>query len=132
MKNKKEGQRKAKRHVVCKKKTREKASPFHVRSYFTHSPFNVTYMEIVRFNSNRRFKTNISHQRNLLFYSKVKANWKTILTCYLKNWMQKDKDKWPPNHLLWKRQAHSLMKWSISFLGVPYTSMAIKIKWCLS
>jgi hypothetical protein len=74
MKNKKEGQRKAKRHVVCKKKTREKASPFHVRSYFTHSPFNVTYMEIVRFNSNRRFKTNISHQHNFLFYSKVKAN----------------------------------------------------------
>jgi len=62
----------------------------------------------------------------------AKACWRAILTCYMKNWMQKYKDKWPLDHLLWKRHAHSLMKWSISFLNALCTSMAIKIKWCLS
>jgi hypothetical protein len=58
---------------------------------------------------------------NAIFISitKVKACWRIIITCCLKNWMQKDKDKWPPNHLLWKRWAHSLMKQSISCLGAP-------------
>jgi hypothetical protein len=46
--------------------------------------------------------------------------------------MQKDKNKWPLNHLLWKRQAHSLMKWSISCLNASCTSMVIEIKWCPS
>ncbi len=46
--------------------------------------------------------------------------------------MQKDKDKWPHDRLLWKRRACSLMKWSTSHLGVSCTSMAIKIKWCPS
>jgi hypothetical protein len=44
--------------------------------------------------------------------------------------MQKDKDKWTFDHLSWKRQVHSLMKQSISCPGVPYTFMAIEIKWC--
>ncbi len=43
--------------------------------------------------------------------------------------MQKDKNKWPPNHLSWERWAHSLMKRTISRLGAPCTSMAIIIKW---
>jgi hypothetical protein len=47
-------------------------------------------------------------------------------------WMQKDKDKWPPNNILWKKKAHSLMKWSISPLRVSCTSKAIGIKWCPS
>jgi hypothetical protein len=45
-----------------------------------------------------------------LFIVQAKAGWKTILTRYLKNWMQKNKDKWSPDGLLWKRWAHSLMK----------------------
>jgi hypothetical protein len=32
-----------------------------VGSYLTHNPSNVTNMQIVRFNNNRRFKTSISH-----------------------------------------------------------------------
>jgi hypothetical protein len=46
--------------------------------------------------------------------------------------MQKDKDKWSPNHLLWKKWTHSLIKQSISHSGVSCTSMAIEIKWCPS
>jgi len=59
-----------------------------------------------------------------LFIAEVKTHWKVILTCYLKNWMQKYKDKWSPNCLLWKRQMHSQMKQSISCPGAPCTSMA--------
>jgi hypothetical protein len=40
---------------------------FVARSYLTHGPFN--NMQIVRSNSNGRFKTNIPHQHNLLLYS---------------------------------------------------------------
>jgi len=67
-----------------------------------------------------------------LFVAKAKACWRAILTCYLKNWMQNKKDKWPFNHLLWKRQAHSLMKWSISHLCATWTSIIVGIKWCSS
>jgi len=71
---------------------------------------------------------------NVIFLSitKVKAHWKAIITCCLKNWMQKNKDKWPPDYLLWKIQTRSLMKWSISHPCAPCISMAIGIKWCLS
>jgi hypothetical protein len=41
-----------------------------VGSYFTHGPFNVTYMQIVGFNSSGRFKTNITCQCNILLYGK--------------------------------------------------------------
>jgi hypothetical protein len=67
-----------------------------------------------------------------LFMAEVKARWKAILTWCLKIWMQKDKNKWSFNHLSKKRLAHSLMKWSISCLGVLCTSMGIEIKWCPS
>jgi hypothetical protein len=67
-----------------------------------------------------------------LYIAKAKARWRAILTHCLKNWMQKDKDKWPPNCLSWKKHVHSLMKWSISCPGAQCTSMAIKIKWCSS
>jgi hypothetical protein len=50
----------------------------------------------------------------------------------LKNWMQEDKNKWPLNHLSWKRWAHYIMKQSISHLTVTCISMAIGIKWCPS
>jgi len=67
-----------------------------------------------------------------LFIIEAKTRWKAILTHCLKNWMQKDKDKWPFNYLSWKRQTHSLMKRSISSPGALCTSMAIGIKWCPS
>jgi len=71
---------------------------------------------------------------NAIFLSiaKAKACWRTILRCYLKIWMQKDKDKWLPNCLSWKTQAHFFMKWSISHPNVQCTFMAIEIKWSLS
>jgi len=71
---------------------------------------------------------------NVIFLSiaKVKACWRAILTCYLKNWMQKNKDKWPFDLILWKKWAQSLMKLSISRLCAPCTSMVIGIKWCFS
>jgi hypothetical protein len=71
---------------------------------------------------------------NTIFLSiaEAKACWRAILTRCLKNWMQKDKNKWFSDYLPWKRWAHSLMKWSISCLGVSCTSMAIRIKWCPS
>jgi hypothetical protein len=71
---------------------------------------------------------------NAIFLSiaKAKAHYRAILTHYLKNWMQKKKDKWPHNGLSWKKQAFSLMKWSKSRPDVSCTSMMIKIKWCPS
>ncbi len=71
---------------------------------------------------------------NAIFLSiiEVKACWRVILTRYLKNLMQKYKEKWPSNRLSWKIWAHSLMKQSISCPGAPCTSMAIRIKWCPS
>jgi hypothetical protein len=50
----------------------------------------------------------------------------------LKKLNAKDKDKWPLKCQSWKRRAHSFMKWFISRLGAPYTSMVIRIKWCPS
>jgi hypothetical protein len=73
-----------------------------------------------------------SAKANFFFIIEVKAHWKSILTHCLKNWMQKDKDKWPFDYLLWKIRAHSLMKQSILHPGVWCTSMAIGIKWCPS
>jgi hypothetical protein len=73
-------------------------------------------------------------QCNAIFLSRVetKTCWRAILTCCFKNQMQKDKDKWTLDHLSWKRQTHSLMKWSISHPSALCTSMAIIIKWCPS
>jgi len=47
-----------------------KLIPFVVGGYFTHSPSNVACMQIVKFNSNKRFRTSTSRQHNLPFYSK--------------------------------------------------------------
>jgi hypothetical protein len=65
-KTKREGQKK---HNPQEPKKGE-LIPVVVGSYPTHSPSNVTYMQIEKFNNNRRFKTNISHQRNLPFYNR--------------------------------------------------------------
>ncbi len=74
-----------------------------VGSYLTHKPFNVVDMQIVKSNNNRRFRTSISHQCNFPFYNKGQRQWKAILTCCLKIWMQKDKDKLSFNYLSWKK-----------------------------
>ncbi len=102
-----------------------------VGNYLTHSPYNVVCMQIMRSNSNGRSRTNIT-KTIFLFTLEAKACRRAILTWCLENWMQKDKDKWPLDRLLLKKWAHSLMKWSISCLGEPCTSMAIGIKWCPS
>jgi len=131
MEGKREGQRKAKRHVACMNQRRELIL-FTVGSYLTHnllmSPTFKSWNLIVI----RGLKQASPANAIFLSIAKAKAHWKAMLARYLKNWMQKNKDEWPPNHLSWKRRAHSLMKWCISHLGAPCTSMAIKIKWCLS
>jgi len=63
----KKGQKKVKLKGI---KERKELVPLMVGSYFTHSPSNVTSMQIMRSNSNRRFRTSISHQCNLLFYNR--------------------------------------------------------------
>jgi hypothetical protein len=65
--NKREGQKDMKPEGT---KERRKLIPFMVGNYLTHSPSNVICMQIVRFNSYRRFKTSVTHQHNLLFYNK--------------------------------------------------------------
>jgi hypothetical protein len=65
---KREGQKTHNSHEP-KKKGRELISLV-VGSYFTHYPSNVTYMQIVRSNTNGRSKTNIIYQRNLPFFSR--------------------------------------------------------------
>ncbi len=67
-----------------------------------------------------------------LYIVKAKAHWRAILTCYLKNWVQKNKDKWSFDRLSWKRWTHSMMKRSISRSSASCTFMAIGIKWCPS
>jgi hypothetical protein len=86
----------------------------------------------LRFNSNGRSRTNITDHEIFLSIVEAKAHWRAILTNCLKNWMQKNKDKWFFDRLSRKRWAHSLMKQFISHMNVPCTSMVIKIKWCPS
>jgi hypothetical protein len=69
-KDKKEDKKRPKDAQPTKIKERRELVAIVVRSYLNHNPFNVTYMQIMRFNSTRRFKTSISHQHNLSFYSK--------------------------------------------------------------
>jgi hypothetical protein len=44
--------------------------PLTVGNYFTHNPFNVAFMQIVKSNNNKKSKTSISCQCNLPLYSK--------------------------------------------------------------
>ncbi len=68
---KREGQRKAKRCTTpMNQKKGEKVILLVVGSYLTHVPSNVTYMQIMRFNSNGRSKTNITRQRNFPLYNR--------------------------------------------------------------
>jgi hypothetical protein len=41
-----------------------------IGNYFTHSPFNVNCMQIMRFKNNGRPKTSIACKHNLSFYSR--------------------------------------------------------------
>ncbi len=64
---KREGQ---KRHSPWEPKKRKILVPLVVGSYFTQSPSNVAYMQIVISNSNGRSRTNITRQCNLPLYSR--------------------------------------------------------------
>ncbi len=81
--------------------------PLMVGSYLTYSLSIVVNMQIMRSNSNRRFRTIISYHPIFLSIAEAKARWKAILIRCLKNWMQKYKDKWPLDHLSWKKWAFS-------------------------
>ncbi len=108
-----------------------KLVPLVVGSYFTHNPFNVTCMELWDLKIIGGLKQT-SYAKAIFFsIAKAKTCWKVILICSMKNRMQKDKNKWPPDRLSWKRRTHSLMKQSISHPGAPCTSIAIRI-WCFS
>jgi len=76
-----ECQRKAKRHTTHgnqekgkrpleTKKKGKKLVPFVVGSYFTHNPYVIAYMQIVRFKSNGKPRTSITRQNNLPLYNK--------------------------------------------------------------
>jgi hypothetical protein len=73
-KTKGQGQRKAKRCVTRKNQKGRKLIPLVVGSYFTHSLSNVTRMQIVKSNSNRRSRTNILANTIFLFITDVKAH----------------------------------------------------------
>jgi len=51
---------------LAKTKQKKELVPFMVGSYLTHGPYNVTCMQIVKFNSNGRSRTCITRQDNLL------------------------------------------------------------------
>jgi hypothetical protein len=71
---KREGQRKAKNNSAHKNQKKKKELVLLVvGSYVTYGPSNVTYMQIVKLISNGRSRTHITHQCNLLLYTKVKA-----------------------------------------------------------
>jgi hypothetical protein len=55
---------------LAKPKEGRELVPLVVGNYFTHNPFNVTSMQIVKFDSSRRSRTSISHQCNLPFYNR--------------------------------------------------------------
>jgi hypothetical protein len=75
---KKEGQRKAKRLTTRRNQEKGKELvPLVVGSYLTHNPSIVTYMQIVRFNSNGRSRTKIIHQFNFLLYNRGKNTLKS-------------------------------------------------------
>jgi hypothetical protein len=76
-------------------------------------------------------ESSISRQCNLPIYRRGWSMLKAILMHCLKNWMQKHKDKWFFDCLLWKRWAHSLIKRFTSCSHAPCISMTIEIKWCL-
>jgi hypothetical protein len=60
---KREGQ---KMHNLKEPKKGGDLIPLAVGSYLTHHPFNVTCMQIVRFNNNGRLRRNITHECNFL------------------------------------------------------------------
>jgi len=67
---KKEGQKKAKRHNPQDVEKGEELVLLVVGRYFTHRPFNVACMQIVKYNSNGRSKASITCQCNLPFYNR--------------------------------------------------------------
>ncbi len=106
---KREGQRKAKRCTTRKNKKKERVNPFRGRKFsptaFLMSLACKSWDLIIMRSLEQTSPT------NAIFLSIIKAKTclKTILTHCLKNWMQKDKDKWPCKCLLQKKWAHSLM-----------------------
>ncbi len=68
MEDKMEGQRKPK--TPTRTKEGRELVLLVVGNYFTHSSFNVACMQIMRPNSIKKSRTNISRQCNLPFYSK--------------------------------------------------------------
>jgi len=70
---KKEGQRKAKGYTTHKNQKGRELIPFVVGNYLTHNLFNVTYIQIMRYNNNGRSRINIICQRNFPLCSKAKA-----------------------------------------------------------
>jgi hypothetical protein len=82
MEDKTKGQRKVK--TLARTKEGKELVLLVVGSYFTHSPSYVACMQIMRPNSIRKSRTNISRQCNLPFYSKglsmLKNNTNTLDT----------------------------------------------------
>jgi hypothetical protein len=57
-------------HNLQEPKKRKELVPLMVESYLTHDPSNVGTMQIMKFNSNGRSRTNITRQHILPLYIK--------------------------------------------------------------
>jgi hypothetical protein len=69
-KGKAKGKPKDAQPLGTKKRRGRELVPLMGGSYLTHSPSNVTIVQIVRFNNNEMFRTSITYQCNLSLYSK--------------------------------------------------------------
>jgi hypothetical protein len=75
-KTKKKANERPKDKQPAKTKKRKKLVPLMVGNYFTHGPSNVTCMQIMKFNTNGRFRTSITYQHNLFLFSKGQSRLK--------------------------------------------------------
>jgi hypothetical protein len=82
---KREGQRKAKRCTTRRIQEKgRKLVPFVVGGNFTHGPFNVAYMHIVKSSSIGRSKTNITCQQKFPLYNRCLSMLKSNINMFEK------------------------------------------------
>jgi hypothetical protein len=70
MKTKGKAKERPKNAPLTKTKEGRKLGPLVIGSYLTHIPSSVAYMQIMKFNNNKRSRRNIARECNLLLYSR--------------------------------------------------------------
>jgi hypothetical protein len=76
-----------------KKKKKERANLLVVGNYFTHSPSNALACKSWDLIVMGGLEQTLPANAIFLSIAEAKTCWRAILTCCLKNWMQKNKDK---------------------------------------